>query len=205
MSANGGMAAKGPGRPRRASRDEVRAVALALFAKQGYAATSLAEIARAVGVSRTTLFSYFPAKRDLMWDEFDARAERMRKSLAASAGLPPMDVIVAAILALSHYGVADRASFTARWRIVDADDELRAAVALRTAALSGEILEHVHRCAPELDRDRAGDVIRALMAVGECATSDWAGATEVSEPLDTVMARRLDPFVEALRPLLGEA
>ena len=205
MSANGGMAAKGPGRPRRASRDEVRAVALALFAKQGYAATSLTEIARAVGVSRTTLFSYFPAKRDLMWDEFDARAERMRKSLAASAGLPPMDVIVAAILALSHYGVADRASFTARWRIVDADDELRAAVALRTAALSGEILEHVHRCAPELDRDRAGDVIRALMAVGECATSDWAGATEVSEPLDTVMARRLDPFVEALRPLLGEA
>ena len=205
MSANDGMAAKGPGRPRRASRDEVRAVALALFAKQGYAATSLTEIARAVGVSRTTLFSYFPAKRDLMWDEFDARAERMRKSLAASAGLPPMDVIVAAILALSHYGVADRASFTARWRIVDADDELRAAVALRTAALSGEILEHVHRCAPELDRDRAGDVIRALMAVGECATSDWAGATEVSEPLDTVMARRLDPFVEALRPLLGEA
>jgi len=199
------VAAKGPGRPRRASRDEVRAVALALFAKQGYAATSLTEIARAVGVSRTTLFSYFPAKRDLMWDEFDARAERMRKSLAASAGLPPMDVIVAAILALSHYGVADRASFTARWRIVDADDELRAAVALRTAALSGEILEHVHRCAPELDRDRAGDVIRALMAVGECATSDWAGATEVSEPLDTVMARRLDPFVEALRPLLGEA
>ena len=205
MSANDAVAAKGPGRPRRASRDEVRAVALALFAKQGYAATSLTEIARAVGVSRTTLFSYFPAKRDLMWDEFDARAERMRKSLAASAGLPPMDVIVAAILALSHYGVADRASFTARWRIVDADDELRAAVALRTAALSGEILEHVHRCAPELDRDRAGDVIRALMAVGECATSDWAGATEVSEPLDTVMARRLDPFVEALRPLLGEA
>jgi len=203
VSANSAVAAKGPGRPRRASRDEVRTVALALFAKQGYAATSLAEIARAVGVSRTTLFSYFPAKRDLMWDEFDARAERMRQSLAASEGLPAMDIIVAAVLALAHYSTADRASFTARWRIVDADDELRAAVALRTAALSGEILDHVHRCAPELDRDRAGDVVRALMAVGERATSDWAGATEVSEPLDTVMARRLDPFVEALRPLLG--
>ena len=203
MSANSGAAAKGPGRPRRASRDEVRAVAIALFAKQGYAATSLAEIARAVGVSRTTLFSYFPAKRDLMWDEFDARAERMRQRLAASEHLPAMDVIVAAILALAHYSTADRASFTARWRIVDADDELRAAVALRTAALSGEILDHVHRCAPELERDRTGDVIRALMAIGERATSDWAVAPEVSEPLDTVMARRLHPFVEALRPLLG--
>lgn len=195
--------ARSPGRPRHASREEVRAVALALFEEKGYAATSLAEIARRVGVSRTTLFSYFPAKRDLMWDEFDTRAERMRQSLAASADLPPMEVIVAAILALVHYSTADRASFTARWRIVDADDELRAAVALRTAELSREILDEVHRRAPNLDRERTGDVVHALMAIGERATSDWAVATDADEGLDAFTARRLHPFVEALRPLLG--
>lgn len=192
-----------PGRPRHASRDEVRAVALSLFEQKGFAATSLAEIARAVGVSRTTLFSYFPAKRDLMWDEFDARAERMRQSLAASEDLPPMDAIVAAMLALTHYSAADRDALTARWRIVDADDKLRAASALRTAELSREILDAVHRRAPEIDRERAGDVIHALMAIGERATSDWAAETDAGEGLDAFTERRLHPFVEALRPLLG--
>ncbi|MBD7956397.1 TetR family transcriptional regulator [Microbacterium sp. Sa4CUA7] len=203
MSDDGGRSAKRPGRPRSASRDDVRAVAMALFEQQGYAATSLAQIARAVGVGRTTLFSYFPAKRDLMWGELDSRTERMRQSLAASTDLPPMEVIVAAILALSHYSAADRAAFTARWRIVDADDELRATVALRRAELSREILDGVHRRAPELDRERVGDVVHALMAIGERATSEWADAAEVSEGLDTYMARRLEPFVVVLRPLLG--
>ena len=203
MSEDAPKPVRSPGRPRSVSRDEVRAVAMVLFEEQGYGATSLAQIARPLGISRTTLFSYFPAKRDLMWDEFDARAERMRQSLAASEDLPPMDAIVAAMLALVHYSTADRDALGARWRIVGADEELRAAAALRAAQLSREILDEVQRRFPELDRERTGDVIHALMAIGERATSDWAAATDAEEGLDAFTARRLHPFVEALRPLLG--
>lgn len=139
----------------------------------------------------------------LQWDEFDAGAERMRQRLAASTDLPLMDAVLAAMLAIAQYTPADHGSFVARWRIVQADDELRAAAALRTAELSREILDDVYRRTPDIDRERAGDVIRALMAVGEGVTADWIAAPEVGEALDAYMAARLRPFIEALHPLLG--
>ncbi|QEW02287.1 TetR/AcrR family transcriptional regulator [Microbacterium lushaniae] len=196
------MSAKSPGRPRQTTHDDIRAVAFALFAEKGYARTSLAEIARASGVSRTTLFAYFPAKRDLMWEEFDAGAERMRRTLDASRDLPVMDAIVAALLAVAHYGPADHASFVERRRIVYSDDGLRAAAALRADELSEVVVEQVRRRAPDADPERVGDVVHALMAVGERGTADWAHLPQATEALDTHLATRLQPFVDALRPLL---
>ncbi len=196
------MSAKSPGRPPQTTHDEIRAVAFALFAENGYARTSLAEIARASGVSRTTLFAYFPAKRDLMWEEFDAGAERMRRSLDASGDLPVMDAIVAALLAVAHYGPADHASFVERRRIVYSDDGLRATAALRANELGDVVVGEVRRRSPEIDAERVGDVIGALMAVAERGTADWAQLPEASEALDDYLATRLQPFVEALRPVL---
>ena len=196
------MSAKTPGRPRQTTHDDIRAVAFALFAEKGYARTSLAEIAWASGVSRTTLFAYFPAKRDLMWEEFDAGAERMRRSLEASADLPVMDAIVAALLAVAQYGPAEHASFVERRRIVYADDGLRAAAALRADELGEVVVDEVRRRSPEVDPERVGDVVHALMAVAERGTTDWAELPDVSEALDEYLAARLRCFVDALRPLL---
>ena len=41
-------------------------VALALFAKQGYAATATKQIAREVGIAEGLIFHYFPKKQDLL-------------------------------------------------------------------------------------------------------------------------------------------
>ena len=67
------MAGRGPGRPRQTSHEELQTLARKMFTERGYDNVSLAEIARAAGVSRTTLFSYFPAKRDLMSAEMNER------------------------------------------------------------------------------------------------------------------------------------
>jgi AcrR family transcriptional regulator len=52
----------------------IQQIALRLFRDQGYAATSIEEIAEAAEVSTTTVFRYFPTKPDLViYDDLDAR------------------------------------------------------------------------------------------------------------------------------------
>jgi AcrR family transcriptional regulator len=52
----------------------IQQIALRLFRDQGYAATSIEEIAEAAEVSTTTIFRYFPTKADLViYDDLDAR------------------------------------------------------------------------------------------------------------------------------------
>jgi AcrR family transcriptional regulator len=48
------------------SRARIQEVALALFASQGYALTSLQEIATALDVTKAALYFYFPAKAQLL-------------------------------------------------------------------------------------------------------------------------------------------
>ena len=198
------MSTKGPGRPRQTTHDDIRAIALALFAEQGYAATSLAQIAAAAGISRTTLFSYFPAKRDLMWDEFDAGVERMRASLASSTVLPLVDALVDAMLATARYDASEHDAFARRWQIVHADDELRAATTLRTAEFSRALIDEVRARAPGADAALVDHVAHALMAVSDRCTEEWATAPSPPQSLDAYTAERLRPFADALRPLLEQ-
>ncbi|MDR1683234.1 MAG: TetR/AcrR family transcriptional regulator [Candidatus Symbiothrix sp.] len=47
-------------------RQMIREAALQLFASEGYAATSIHEIARAAGISKGLLYNYFDSKEDLL-------------------------------------------------------------------------------------------------------------------------------------------
>ena len=64
------MAPDPPHVKRRARRKEARpgeivAAALASFAERGYAATKLEDVAAAAGISKGTIYLYFPTKEDL--------------------------------------------------------------------------------------------------------------------------------------------
>ncbi|MCT9001549.1 TetR/AcrR family transcriptional regulator [Microbacterium memoriense] len=56
-----------------------------LFLEQGYAATSVADIALRAGVSRSSFFNYFSSKSDVIWGGFDTRAQSARDAIAGSA------------------------------------------------------------------------------------------------------------------------
>ena len=55
-------------RKRVATEQAIVDAAMHLFARRGYAATTVDEIATAAGVGRRTLFRYFPAKEDILLD-----------------------------------------------------------------------------------------------------------------------------------------
>ncbi|MBP1327463.1 AcrR family transcriptional regulator [Leucobacter exalbidus] len=196
------MTTQRPGRPRSSSPDEVRDIAFGLFAKNGYAATSLAEIARAAGISRTTLFSYVPAKRDLVWDELDERLELALTGLTANREQSPVDAIVDALLALARHGISEHDALAERWNIVREDQELRASLMQRSEELAVHLARGVRELAPAADVELTDHVVRALLAVSTNCTEAWAQLPTVTMSLDEYTAIQLQPFADALRPLL---
>ncbi|MGB4138172.1 MAG: TetR/AcrR family transcriptional regulator, partial [Microbacterium sp.] len=71
------------GRPRSSSRETLAEAACELFLEQGYESTSIADIARRAGVSRSSFFNYFASKSDVLWSGLDARIDDALVSLAA--------------------------------------------------------------------------------------------------------------------------
>ncbi len=51
-----------------ATADEIRQVALAQFAQNGYEATSMREIAGGVGIKAASLYNHFGSKEAILWD-----------------------------------------------------------------------------------------------------------------------------------------
>jgi AcrR family transcriptional regulator len=76
-------------RTRRAVQKEITDAASALFVERGYEATTIDDIAAAVGVSQRSVFRYFPTKEEIVVGKFDFVAEQMPGVLRARpAGEP---------------------------------------------------------------------------------------------------------------------
>jgi mycofactocin system transcriptional regulator len=98
----------GVGRRPATSRAEIEHVALDLFARQGFEATTVDDVAEAAGIGRRTFFRYYASKNDVPWGEFDATLERMRTLLAAlPADLPPMQALRTAVLDFNRLDPAE--------------------------------------------------------------------------------------------------
>ncbi|MBJ7471881.1 MAG: TetR family transcriptional regulator [Solirubrobacteraceae bacterium] len=69
-------------RKKQQTRELIVQVALDLFLKQGFAATTIPEIAEAADVSPRTVSSYFPAKEDLVFDLTAAMFDRLAARLS---------------------------------------------------------------------------------------------------------------------------
>jgi AcrR family transcriptional regulator len=74
------------------TRSAIREHAMRLFAEQGYAATTVDQIAEAAEVSPSTFFRYFPTKEDVvLTDDYDpALIAAVRDQ---PAGVPPVEAI----------------------------------------------------------------------------------------------------------------
>lgn len=92
-------------RRRQQTRGEIVRVAFELFAKQGYESVSMDAIAEAAGVSRATLFNYFPQKELMLRDIAASRAEKLKSILvefSATGKAPRFEEIVGLILKISE-------------------------------------------------------------------------------------------------------
>lgn len=80
--------------------EAVARVAVALFDERGYDAVSMTDIAEAAGLSRRSLFRYFPGKADLIWDGFaEVQEAQQRHRAEAPADADPVATLIASVLA----------------------------------------------------------------------------------------------------------
>ncbi|WP_328317397.1 TetR family transcriptional regulator [Streptomyces sp. NBC_00388] len=95
---------QGPGlreQKKAATRLALQRAALRMFEENGFAGTTVRDIAAAAGVTERTFFRYFPSKEDLVFGEIADLLPPLRDEiLARPAGEPPLTVVLNALLAL---------------------------------------------------------------------------------------------------------
>jgi mycofactocin system transcriptional regulator len=107
------------GRRRSTTGDHITSVALDLFAERGFDDVSVDDVARAAGISRRTLFRYYPTKNAIPWGDFDAHLDLMRGLLRAEPADAPTSVALrSALLAFNSFDDAETAHHRQRMRVI---------------------------------------------------------------------------------------
>jgi AcrR family transcriptional regulator len=168
------------------TRAAIRRNALRLFREQGYAATTVEQIARSAEVSPATFFRYFPTKEDVVLrDDYDPLMFAAFK--AQPADLTPMQAMRSAMRAVyTALPAEELAQERERFALISAVPELR-------AKMLEELVRTIQMIA-ELVAERAG------RHPDDLAVRTFAGAL-VGVAMSTMLAMIDDPetdFVDLL-------
>lgn len=170
------------GRPRSADPRQVATLALRLFAEQGYDETTMARIAAAAGISRQTLFRYFPAKSDIVWDRVEDDARALREALAAApADEHFLDALCRVVPTTLQYQDSELDVLREQVEIIAATPALLGRLRTR----SWTWVEEVHQFVARRTGRSSDDLF--VLALGDCVQSvgwtallTWAGTAEPS-------------------------
>lgn len=173
---------------RERTRERLTACALDLFEEHGFEATSVAQIARAAGVTEMTFFRHFGSKEQaVLTDPFDP-------VIAAAVGARPrtehpLDRTVRGLRsALAGLSEADLATARRRVRIVANTPVLRGAAAVQNETTARAISDQL--TADGADPLTAGVAAAAVLAAVTTALYTWAADESASLP--AVIGRALD-------------
>ncbi|MFN3339888.1 MAG: mycofactocin system transcriptional regulator [Dietzia sp.] len=145
-----------PGRRPSTTRASIVTVALDLFARQGYDATNVDQIAEAAHISRRTLFRYFPGKAAIAWGEFDVQMDGMRRQLAEIPATTPLrDALADSLVAFNTFPDSETEVHRLRMGLLLGVDELQAHATL--------MYEDWRRAVAEFVAGRRGEAVNDLI------------------------------------------
>jgi TetR/AcrR family transcriptional regulator, regulator of mycofactocin system len=137
-------ARRGAGRPEVTSHAEIEAAAFRLFSEHGFEQTTLAAIAGEVGVSRRTLFNYYPSKNDIPWGQFDLTLDHFRTLLRDQPEeLPVWEAVHRAVRAFNEFPEDAQPPHVDRMRLILHTPALQSHSVLRYADWRRVIEEYV--------------------------------------------------------------
>lgn len=182
------------GRPRGTSARALEVIALDLFARKGFDATTVDEISAEAGVSSRTFFRYFDTKASVLWHQFDEEVDALRAAFAeVDPALPLMEAIRHVVVGVNHYGADDVPELRTRMQLVGTVPALAADAALRYDAWERAVSEFA---AARLDQSPT-DLVplavgRATLATCRSAYDRWVAVA------DTDLPSHLDAALRAL-------
>lgn len=163
------------GRRRSTTQDHITNVALDLFAERGFEAVSVDDVARAAGISRRTLFRYYPSKNAIPWGDFDAHLDHMRDLLVTVPHDVSIDVALrSALLAFNSFDASETDRHRQRMRVILQTDALQAHSMTMYAGWRDVVADYVGR---RLGRDATHLVAQTaawtLLGVALSAYGHW--------------------------------
>lgn len=189
------------GRPHATSRHELQAIALRLFAEQGFEATTVEQVTTEAGVSGRTFFRYFTTKASVLWADFDTEVSAIRAALAVVPDdVPMMDAIRRAVVAANHYRAEDVPEMRRRMSLIAAEPALSFGAAEHYADWERAISEFAGRRLGQPAESLYPLAIgRAVLAACRAAHDRW------SERGDNDLPWYMDAVLTALTAGFGPA
>jgi AcrR family transcriptional regulator len=186
------------------TRETIVRVGLDLFARRGYQATTLAQIADEAEIAPSTLYTYFPSKEDIVFSIHDAVRESVSRRIVHR---PESETVVEAMVAwieseLSPLAATDTETTVRQRRAaIDGDDTLVAAERLRHALLEDDFALAFARDLGESPDDLRSRLMASLVTNGLLTVWTWwyRGADGAHDPheLSQLDATYLMRIIEA--------
>ncbi len=195
---------RAPGRPVEADSESIALVAMRLFDERGVDSVTMTEIAEAAGVSRRTLFRWFPSKASLVWGgtiEADERFERAwtKARSARDQGSLTLFELIREAYAASISPLGETRDITRlRLKLIDRHPEVFAAGHELRSQLSTHLIEHLaEELGLTVDSLRVTVLSAAITSASYSALAWWARTDDPRPP-----AQVLDEALGALASLL---
>jgi AcrR family transcriptional regulator len=134
------------------ARERLVVAAVELFTEQGYDATTVTQIAERAGVTKSTLFRYFPDKREILAAGQETLSQLLTEGITeAPAGVTPLEAVAAGLERVSSaMGQMNRDLGPRLKAAVAASTELRERDALKSVGLAADMtLALIGRGVPE--------------------------------------------------------
>lgn len=175
------------------TRRAIRTEAMRLFREQGYAETTIEQIAEAADISPSTFFRYFPSKEQLaLADDLDP--PMIRAIRAQPASLSPLRAFVQATVEVFEALSPEELEFEQqRMALIYSVPELSSVVARETernVRLIAELVaERVGRQPDETEvRAFAGALIGAMMTTFDPGADAWLDMDKIKKVVDFLEA-----------------
>jgi AcrR family transcriptional regulator len=177
-------------RQKDAVRRDLRVAALGLFKRQGFAATTVDDIARHAGVSRSTFFRYFGSKTAIVVDVTDESMTVFIRCLAARpANEKPMEALENALIAMTEAMRTDerRDELLLVREVAGTEPALAADIESRSVQRQAEVArclaEREGRTEPTLEDALASAI---LVPITERIGESWAAGSETDGVADLI-------------------
>ena len=113
-------------------RHQIETVASGLFREQGYAGTSVRDIARGLAIQGASLYAHVASKEDVLWaivrradDRFEAAADEAERSTAGQSIEERLDALVRGHVGVLTDDVGQASVFVRDWRSLSPDRRAR--------------------------------------------------------------------------------
>ncbi|WGL54118.1 TetR family transcriptional regulator [Nocardioides sp. BP30] len=188
------------GRPAATTHAAIEEAGFALFAAQGFEATTLDAIAAEIGVSRRTVTRYYASKNDIPWGQFDRTLDSFRLLLRDTpADLPLWDRVHRGVVAFNDFPANASPPHRERMRLILGTPALQAHAVLRYRQWRSVIAEYVaEQTGTTVEASLPQLVGHVSLALAMQAYERWLAA----EPLEPVADR--DALLSILDQTLGE-